>query len=460
MNDQSDTKSQKLAQNDKRLAVISLEKRLQLFDPENTLQASLAEAWEVVKDNVAEHVSAAANALLSHPAFEKAIGNNKLKMMENEGNKRTINKFINTINQAWLDELCELGAMCHKLKAPCYIAVITVHAGAAVFRSVAMRKLQHDTVKMERVVQTISRLEALEMELIVAMMSQLKAQDEQTRLIHHSDVFEHKVIATVTEIAAASAQLRAEAESASGESREMLKRSTEVASATNQSTIAMRETAQLAAKLSTVIDGTYNGIGRAANNAANAADQSETTMNTVITLAQNAKEIESVLSLIKNIAGQTNLLALNATIEAARAGDAGRGFSVVAQEVKSLAGQVAKATDEIARQIAAVQIASEKAVVATRSVGERVAHIHSSASQMQSEIGDQMSSVIAISTAVEETTSSADDIAVNINSVRAASERMANTMAGINSGTVAVDTMLAKLRTDLDLFRQTLKAAA
>ena len=69
-------------------------------------------------------------------------------------------------------------------------------------------------------------------------------------------------------------------------------------------------------------------------------------------LSRSADRIGDVIGLINTIAGQTNLLALNATIEAARAGDAGKGFAVVAQEVKALAEQTAKATNEIATQIA------------------------------------------------------------------------------------------------------------
>src|SRR5207244_8431479 len=90
-----------------------------------------------------------------------------------------------------------------------------------------------------------------------------------------------------------------------------------------------------------------------------------------------AQKIGDVVKLIRDIAGQTNLLALNATIEAARAGEAGRGFAVVASEVKSLAVQTAKATEEIASQILAVQGSTTVAVGAIRSIADRMQEINS-----------------------------------------------------------------------------------
>ena len=89
---------------------------------------------------------------------------------------------------------------------------------------------------------------------------------------------------------------------------------------------------------------------------------SESTNATIRSLSQAVDKIGSVVGLISGVAAQTNLLALNATIEAARAGEAGRGFSVVASEVKALAGQTAKATNEIAHQIAVIQEATRRAV--------------------------------------------------------------------------------------------------
>ena len=89
-----------------------------------------------------------------------------------------------------------------------------------------------------------------------------------------------------------------------------------------------------------------------------------------------AQKIGDVVKLIQDVAGQTNLLALNATIEAARAGEAGRGFAVVASEVKSLAVQTAKATEDIAGQIAAVQASTGAAVEAIRRIAERMQEIN------------------------------------------------------------------------------------
>ena len=85
-------------------------------------------------------------------------------------------------------------------------------------------------------------------------------------------------------------------------------------------------------------------------------------------LNEAAKRIGDVVSLITDIAEQTNLLALNATIEAARAGEAGRGFAVVAGEVKALAGQTAKATEDIAKQIAGMQHATSRSIEAIEAI--------------------------------------------------------------------------------------------
>ena len=115
--------------------------------------------------------------------------------------------------------------------------------------------------------------------------------------------------------------------------------------------------------------------GRSPSNAAEASEvaaapsrAAETTTATVAKLGESSAEIGNVVKVITSIAEQTNLLALNATIEAARAGEAGKGFAVVANEVKELAQETAKATEDIARRVLAIQGDTTAAVAAIEEI--------------------------------------------------------------------------------------------
>jgi methyl-accepting chemotaxis protein len=162
-------------------------------------------------------------------------------------------------------------------------------------------------------------------------------------------------------------------------------------------------------------------------------------------LTDAAQEIGDVVKLIRHIAGQTNLLALNATIEAARAGEAGRGFAVVASEVKSLAVQTAKATEQIATQIAAVQASTRGAVEAIRrntdrmrAISQVTTEVAASFEQQNSATGEishnvalaaegtrTVASVLgAVAGAVGNTRTSADTVLKSSESVEAAAARL------------------------------------
>jgi methyl-accepting chemotaxis protein len=161
------------------------------------------------------------------------------------------------------------------------------------------------------------------------------------------------------------------------------RQATTVAAAAEEANVNVQTVASAAEKLAASIGEISRQVAQSSKIAGKAVEDAKRTDTVVRALADGAQKIGEVVGLIGNIAGQTNLLALNATIEAARAGDAGKGFVVEASEVKSLATQTAKATDDIARQIAQIQVATKEAVQSIQSIGATIGEVSEIARNVQ-----------------------------------------------------------------------------
>ncbi|MFW3169822.1 methyl-accepting chemotaxis protein [Geodermatophilus sp. CPCC 206100] len=159
----------------------------------------------------------------------------------------------------------------------------------------------------------------------------------------------------------------------------------------------------------------------AARVAGQAVGVAENTTRTVGKLGDSSQEIATVVKLINGIAEQTNLLALNATIEAARAGEAGKGFAVVASEVKELAQETARATEDISRRVEAIQADTAGAVEA---IG-----------QISSVIGEINDFQATIAAAVEEQTATTNEMNRNVAEAAGGSRDIATAITGLAAGT-------------------------
>jgi methyl-accepting chemotaxis protein len=199
-------------------------------------------------------------------------------------------------------------------------------------------------------------------------------------------------------------------------------------------------------------------LGQTADVVRTAVGDFDATTGQIEGLSQAAEHIGNVAQLIQGIAEQTNLLALNATIEAARAGDAGRGFAVVASEVKSLAVQTAKATEEIAGHINAVQSSTKDAVGAIQRIAGRMLQINQFTSEVAAAIEQQNSATGEISQNVSGAASGAQHIVAVLDEVSGATREAQASAQTVMEASEAVEVAAAGLRQEVAGFLQKVSA--
>ncbi len=297
-----------------------------------------------------------------------------------------------------------------------------------------LRRKVTDDQDIIRLARTLSEVQAMEIDCFIHHAIVITRDEGRSHQSRVTSEFNSRVLSVVHNCTNESAALRATASATSASARGMLGKTSEVAAAAEQSATAMREAAQTAAGLIRAIEDARSEVEVAANVATRAGNQADEAVKVSQALSSHVEAIESILGLIRDIAGQTNLLALNATIEAARAGDAGRGFAVVAQEVKSLASQTARATDDITAKISAITAATRQTVDSNASISKTVEEVEASADRIRQAMELQAQTVTMITAAVDETALAADSMSSTIAAIRADTENVAKDIDDVEQG--------------------------
>jgi methyl-accepting chemotaxis protein len=205
-------------------------------------------------------------------------------------------------------------------------------------------------------------------------------------------------------------------------------------------------------------------IGRQVTHSSGVADQAVVkagqTTEMVAGLTAAGEKIGDVLRLIGAIASQTNLLALNATIEAARAGEAGRGFAVVASEVKNLASQTAKATEEIAGQVNAIQSATGSCVSAIGGISATIREISGIAVTIAAAVEEQDSATREIARSVQQAAGGTSEVSVNVAGASHAADQSRALAANVLTASGELSAHTAALFESVDSFLAGLRSAA
>jgi len=296
---------------------------------------------------------------------------------------------------------------------------LLAHMITAIARDMASGLLRGPSAitKATQLQSAIIKALMLDMDYAIAVYIEAGHRERRAMLDTLADGLENSIGAIIESLSAVAADMQNAAHELSSKAKDVASQSTLVAKISEEASTNVR----LVADATSEMTASAHEIGSQVRSSAEIASQAVNVVgNTVLKierLSASADKIGAIIGLIRNIAGQTNLLALNATIEAARAGTAGRGFAIVAAEVKALAEQTAKATTEIGHQIQGIQMETRDTAEAIAMIADIIRDMDAISGSIFSASQLQDNATHEISVNAERATQGAETVRDNINNV-------------------------------------------
>ncbi|KLN61025.1 hypothetical protein WH96_09850 [Kiloniella spongiae] len=263
----------------------------------------------------------------------------------------------------------------------------------------------------------------------------------------------------LTSVSTAASQMNTTSGEMSSVAQDTALRSNTVAAAAEEASVNVQTVAAAAEELSCSIEEINRQVGESSQIASDAVSKADANIATIKGLEEASNRIGEVVGLISDIAEQTNLLALNATIEAARAGEAGKGFAVVASEVKNLANQTAKATEEISSQVDEMQDVTKSAVTAIEAIGKTIESMNEISVSISTAIEEQGSATQEISRNVQEASAGTAEVTSNMQGVSEASTQTGTSSQQVLEASEGLSRQASEMRKSVEEFIQGIRAA-
>ncbi|KAB7741339.1 hypothetical protein F2P47_06245 [Parvibaculum sedimenti] len=437
------------------------EGRLRFMEIDADVSKTLRELWHIIEPRLPDVLDGFYAHLGSSPALAKLVGNQSNRLKQAQGS-HWARLFDGKFDETYMEGVRTIGLVHSRigLEPRWYIGGYKYVLNRLV--EVVVNKYRFSPRRAARAISALNAAVMLDMDLAISVYQEavmIERQQRQRELEGAIANFETVMGGVVGSVSAAATEMQEAAQSMTVNADQTSERTTAVAAASEQASANVQTVATASDELSSSISEIGRQAALSTKIASQAVEEAHKTDEKVQGLAAAAQRIGDVVTLINDIAAQTNLLALNATIEAARAGEAGKGFAVVASEVKGLANQTAKATEEIADQVKAMQTATTESVDAIGSIERVITEMNEIAAAIAAAVEEQNAATQEIARNVQEAAHGTEDVSSNIAGVAQAASETGAAAAQVRGSAGLLADQAETLKREVDAFLARARAA-